>query len=70
MVAEFAQANIDSEHGSVDVNALIGKLRFGQVEIGDMHPIQASRDRIPRIEIVPDPTAHVHCEGEVLPLGV
>jgi len=35
-----------------------------------VHPIQTGRDRVPRIEVIPNSAAHVQGKGKILPLGV
>src|ERR1035441_4023531 len=68
MVVRLAQAHIDSEHGPVNVYAVICKLGFGQVKVRYMHPIQTSRNRVPRIEVISNSAAHVHGKRKILSL--
>src|SRR5579864_3691389 len=46
MVANFVQPDVDPNQRFININRTIPVLRFGQIEIGDVHPIQASRNRV------------------------
>jgi hypothetical protein len=65
-----AQSDVESEHGAVDVDAVVGILGRGKIVVRDVHPVQACRNGVARVEVIAGAGAHVHRESVVLSLGV
>ena len=64
----FAQTHVEPNHGSVNVDPVVGIFRFGQIKIRHMHEVDTSGNGIAGVEIVSNAAAQHESKCEVLSL--